>query len=67
MDNFKLKLILTVLTSIVFSFIFILLAFALPTKSNKVTYQKKPANILEEVSNSIKGRIGNSLILREFR
>jgi len=54
MDDFKLKLILTALTAVVFSFVFILLAFVLPTKSNKVTYEKKPENVLEKVSKSIK-------------
>jgi len=53
MDDFKLKLILTALTGVVFSFVFILLAFILPTKSNKVTYKKKPTNVLEKVSKSI--------------
>lgn len=54
MKEFKLKLILTILSSIVFSFIFIFLAFILPTKSNKVTIDKKPSSMLEHVSKSAK-------------
>lgn len=54
MSKFKLKIVLTILISIVFSFIFIILAFALPTKNNEQTYIKKPTNILEEVSGSMK-------------
>jgi hypothetical protein len=54
MKDFKLKLILTILSSIVFSFIFILLAFILPTKINKVAVDKKPGNILEHISKSAK-------------
>ena len=54
MNKFKLKLILAILVGIVFSFIFIILAFALPTKSNEPVSVKKPRNILEEVSEAIK-------------
>ena len=54
MKDFKLKLILTVLSSIVFAFIFILLAFILPAKSNKPTFEKKPDNLLEHVSKSVR-------------
>ncbi|QOY52928.1 hypothetical protein [Candidatus Sulfurimonas baltica] len=53
MNNFKLKLILTILSSIIFSFIFILLALALPATSEK-TFTKKPTGLLEAVSQSIK-------------
>ena len=56
MDDFKLKLILSILGGIVFSFIFILLAFVLPAKDDEQVYQSKPANKLEEVSRSFKAR-----------
>lgn len=52
MEDYKLKLILSILGGIVFSFIFILLAFALPSKKPEVL--KKPANRLEAVSQSFK-------------
>jgi len=51
MDDFKLKLILSVLAGIVFSFIFILLTFILPAKK-EVTFTKKPKSALEKVSHS---------------
>jgi len=51
MKDFKLKLILSVLSGIVFSFIFIILAFALPSKK-VVTIVKKPQGMLEKVSHS---------------
>ncbi|MCW8954260.1 MAG: hypothetical protein OQK48_04890 [Sulfurimonas sp.] len=54
MKDFKLKLILTVLTGVVFSFIFILLAFVLPTTKKDLVIKKEPQNLLEQVSQSIK-------------
>lgn len=48
MNDFKLKLVLAILTGFVFALIFILLAFVLPTKK-KVVY-KKPQGLLEKVS-----------------
>ena len=55
MNDFKLKLVLSILTGIVFSFIFIILAFALPSK-DKVFYVKKPKGMLEEVSHATRNR-----------
>ncbi|MDD2789515.1 MAG: hypothetical protein PHU40_02495 [Sulfurimonas sp.] len=53
MNDFKLKLVLSILSAIVFSFIFILLAFVLPLDKEE-TFTTKPQNILEEVSRSLK-------------
>ena len=53
MEDFKLKVILSVLGGIIFSFIFILLALALPAKKDKVVI-KKAKNKLEAVSQSFK-------------
>jgi len=53
MNDFKLKLILTILSSIVFSFVFILLAFALPLDKKKQIIVKPKGN-LEKISASIK-------------
>lgn len=55
MIDFKLKVILSVLSGIVFSFIFILLTFALPVEK-ETTIIKKPKGKLEQVSDSIKNR-----------
>lgn len=54
MKDFKLKLILTILTSIVFSFVFILLAFILPTAKKDTIVKKAPRGLLEKVSHSAK-------------
>lgn len=54
MNDFKLKLILSVLSGIVFSFIFILLAFVMPTKKEKIIINPKSA--LEKVSQSARQR-----------
>lgn len=54
MGDFKIKIVLMLLGGIVFSFIFIILAFVLPTTSDEPTYLKKPSNLLEEVSKSLK-------------
>ena len=55
MKDFKLKLVLATLTGIVFSFIFILLAFVVPTKK-VVEFDKQPKGKLEAVSHSFKNR-----------
>jgi hypothetical protein len=54
MKEYNLKLILTILSGIVFSFIFILLAFILPTRSTHVAVDTKPTHMLGEVSKSLK-------------
>ncbi|WP_193112880.1 hypothetical protein [Sulfurimonas marina] len=56
MSDFKLKLILSLLSGILFSFIFIILAFALPTKDNEVVIIKKPEGKLEQISQSLRDR-----------
>lgn len=53
MDDFKLKVILAILSSVVFSLIFILLAFMLPTKDEEIVHNPKHDNILREVSKSL--------------
>jgi len=53
MNDFKLKLVLSILSGIVFSFIFILLAFALPLQKKEV-YLAKPKGKLEQISHSLK-------------
>ena len=50
MNDFKLKLILSILSGIVFAFVFILLAFALPIKKNEVI--RLPQTALEKVAHS---------------
>ncbi|WP_455756405.1 hypothetical protein [Sulfurimonas sp.] len=55
MNDFKLKVVLAMLSGIVFSFIFILLAFVVPAKEPVVVY-KKPKGKLETVSHSFKNR-----------
>lgn len=52
MNDFKLKLILSILSGIVFGFIFILLAFALPIKKEQAIIL--PQTILEKVAHSAK-------------
>lgn len=56
MKDFKLKLLLSLLTGIVFSFVFIILAFAVPLKESKDYVSAKPKGKLEQVSQSIKNR-----------
>lgn len=56
MNDFKLKLILSILGGVVFSFVFIVLAFALPLDNKKQTLIKKPKGILEQVSHSAKNK-----------
>ena len=56
MKDFKLKLILSVLGGIVFSFVFILLTFALPIKEKKDLSLAKPKGKLQIISHSLKNR-----------
>lgn len=52
MNDFQLKLVVSILSGIVFSFIFILLAFVLPTEK-KETFHKIPKGKLEKISHSL--------------
>ena len=54
MNDFKLKFILSLLGGIVFSFVFILLAFALPLDKKGYVLKKKPKGMLEKVSHYAK-------------
>jgi len=56
MTHFKLKLILSLLGGVVFSFVFILLAFVLPVKDKSEKLIIKPKGALEKVSHSAKNR-----------
>jgi len=55
-SDFKLKLVLSVLGGVVFSFVFILLAFALPVKKKQEAYSYHPKGKLETISHSMKKR-----------
>jgi len=54
MNDFKLKMIVSILGALVFSFIFILLTFALPITKKDTKIINKSANKLEKISNSLK-------------
>ena len=54
MNDFTLKLVLSLLTGMVFSLLFILLAFVLPIEKKKSVVIKTPKNKLEKISNSLK-------------
>jgi len=53
MEDFKLKIILSILSAIVFSFIFIILAFVLPAEKKEVPIIKSK-NKLGKISESLK-------------
>ena len=55
MNDFKLKLVLASLTGVVFSFIFILLAFVLPSKK-VIVFEKKAENKLEHISQALRNK-----------
>jgi len=53
MSDFNLKIILTIFSGVIFSFIFIILALTLPVEKKKEHIViKKPTNRLEKISNS---------------
>jgi len=54
MDDEKLKLILASLGGLVFSLIFILLAFVLPLKNNSINQELQAKQTLEKISRGIK-------------
>lgn len=54
MNDFKLKMILAILMGVVFSFIFILLAFVMPTKEK--TVYAVPKNKLGKISEAVRDR-----------
>jgi len=54
MNDFKLKIILSLLAGVVFSFIFILLAFVMPLKQTDTQTTKKPTGKLEKIAHSAK-------------
>ena len=55
MQDYKLKVILALLSAVVFSMIFIILALVVPVKDETKTFVKqKPKSKLEEISRSIK-------------
>jgi len=54
MNDFKLKLILSLLGGIIFSFVFIILTFALPIKKKAEAFVYKPKGKLEIISHSLK-------------
>ncbi len=54
MNDFQLKLILSILAAIMFSFIFIILAFSLPL--DKKEARSIPKNKLEKVSQALRDR-----------
>jgi len=54
MKDFKLKLILSILIGVMFSFVFILLAFSLPLDKKTHTAIIKPKNKFEKISQSLR-------------
>jgi len=56
MDEFKLKIILSILGGIVFSLIFILLAFIVPVDKDSTTVIKRNTNKLEQISQTLRAR-----------
>ncbi len=58
MEDYKLKVVLAILSAVVFSMIFIIMAFVTPLeKEQPVNFAKeKPKNRLEEISKAIKDK-----------
>jgi len=57
MNDFKLKMILSILSGIVFSFIFIFLAFILPAQQEETKkVVKKPKGRLELISHGLQNK-----------
>jgi hypothetical protein len=53
MKDFKLKMILSILSGVIFSFVFIILALSLPVKE-RVVHKKANENLLQQISGSVR-------------
>lgn len=58
MNDFKIKVLLSILGAVLFSFIMILLAFALPVHKKTQFIPNYPTNELQHVSQILKKRLG---------
>jgi hypothetical protein len=59
MSDFKIKMLLSALSAVVFSFIIILLALVLPVETKKKeVYNAAPQSHLEKVSEILKNKLG---------
>ena len=56
MDDFKLKIVLSILGGVVFSLLIILLAFALPLPKDQLVIKKRDANKLELISETLRNK-----------
>ena len=54
MNDFRLKLALSILSAVLFSFVFILLAFAVPLDKKESIIIKKNTNKLEKIPKSMR-------------
>ncbi len=54
MDDFKLKMVIAILSSIVFAFIFILLAFAMPIEKKEQNDYAKAIDLRDGISKNLK-------------
>ena len=55
MQDYKLKVILALLSAVIFSMIFIIIALVVPVQEDTISFTKqKPKTRLEEISHSIK-------------
>ncbi len=54
MNDFKLKLILSILSGIIFAFVFIILAFALPVEKKEKTVIIKSKSRVGKISESMR-------------
>ena len=54
MDDFKLKVVLSILGGVAFSLIFILLAFVLPPQKKETQVIAKPKGKLEQISHALR-------------
>ena len=58
MNDFKIKILISILSGLIFSFIFVLLALVLPVKNEDESHYvvQKPKGKLAEISHAMKNR-----------
>lgn len=56
MNDFKIKILISLLSGLIFSFIFILLALVLPIKDDSVLTIQQPKGKLAQIAHAMKNR-----------
>jgi uncharacterized membrane protein YagU involved in acid resistance len=54
MQDYRLKMVLAILSGVIFAFVFVILAFVSPIRKERVEYTLPPQSTLEKISHAAK-------------